>query len=75
MTNRLKIVYKGLPLDCAYEVDPATGDGWNEPRYEAELYVTEALTQGVDVLDWLSEHEYMQLTEEVLKQVEEDELP
>lgn len=35
------------PVLIEFEVEPASGDGWNEPRHEAEVHVLQVLVNGV----------------------------
>jgi len=43
-----------FPVTVEYSHDPAGGDGWHEPRYEAEIEIISVLYDGQDVEDKLN---------------------
>lgn len=57
-----------------YEIEPASGDGWNEPRYEAEVTILRVLLNGVwcDAEDVASEKTRQRWAEEVFESIADE---
>lgn len=57
-----------------YEVEPASGDNWNEPRYEAEVTILRVLLNGVwcDAEDVASERTRQRWAEEVFESIADE---
>lgn len=57
-----------------YEIEPASGDGWNEPRYEAEVTILRVLLNGVwcDAEDVASERTRQRWAEEVFESIADE---
>lgn len=52
------------PLVCHLEYEAETGDGWNEPRYEARVTLGAAYLRGLDVISLLSEDQVEHIEEQ-----------
>lgn len=63
------LVFGPLEVAVEYEFEPASGDGWNEPRYEASVSVLRVYLNGYwcDAEDVASEDQIMRWEERLLE--------
>ena len=66
------VKYLGLKLECEWDGESETGDGWHEPHEPGAFYLLNAYdTVGEDLLPGLSTAQTTELTQLVLEKAQE----
>lgn len=58
------------PLDCWFDVIPADGDGWNEPRRERDIELHSVYLRGVDIYVMLADPVEAALIEKAWQEID-----
>lgn len=58
----------GVDLECELDYEEASGDGWNEQRYEADASLCEAFCGDTDIADLLSDEQKEEIETAFLEQ-------
>ena len=52
-------------VEADYDIEPETGDGWNEPHYPAQIVIEKVFFHGYEIKNILGYEEISQLQDQI----------